>query len=145
MILLPLSYSTLLYLITGNIDALAGAALISVLIAGVSTAALAGFNIAGVGENASGTIIIFILIFGGVFYGVDVSNMFGKKPKIDAGGLWKWLFGIKTTSAPNLTGGNLAGGIGSMNFPYAPVVAAIFGMMYALGLFLLISDRGGES
>jgi hypothetical protein len=148
MVLLPLTYSTLLYLVTNNIATLGTIALVSVLIAGVATAVVASLNILGSGLNAAGTIMVFVLLFGGLFYGVSVSGLMtsqsGTNNGVSGPNPWNPPFASSTTSPSNA---NIVGGANSLSgidYPYKSIVDILFGIIYALGLYLLISDRSGD-
>lgn len=148
MILLPLTYSVLLYLVSDNLVALAAITVTAIMIAAVVTALALSFNVAGTGANDSGTKIIFILMFGGAFYGFAVSGLFGNanNPNSIAGVFNDALFALGLAPAisgqyPNMAGASLMGGSAlSVDYPYKPVVDIIFGIIYGLGLYLLTSD-----
>jgi hypothetical protein len=135
MVLLPLTYTLMLYLVTNNIGELEGITLLSVIIGGVATAVIASLNILGSGLNAAGTIMVFILLFGGMFYGASVTAL-----TTSGGAHLFMLFNFGRSSQVSTAGGVI--GPNNISFPYSDIVDALFGIMYALGLYMLIADRG---
>ena len=150
----PLAYAIFLLFVTGNIAVLEGAIGLSFLIGGIATAALAGLNIFGLGENAGGTIILFILITGAGFYGFATAGG-GVIDEISSAlvdawtalnNFWNWLTQVPpppttaTTEPPKW----VVAAEKTTHFPYDWLVTLLLGIMYAVGLFLLVADRGGD-
>jgi len=148
MVLLPLTYIVLLDLVAGKVNTLLEITLVSVLIGGIATVILVSTNILGSGINAAGSIMLFVLLFGAVFYGVSVGVLAigGTVPQYGPGGSSGWgpiVHQVNGTNAFNPNSGNLNQPV-SISYPYEPIVNSLFGIIYALGLYLLIASRGGD-
>ena len=172
-ILLPLLYAIVPFLLTGNF-LLLGAISVSIFIVGaVLFALIFSLNIGGsgtliasgvsgkIGLNQEGTYMLFILVFGGLFYGVTTFiDLFLN----DMLGIFNFFidvinfvsFGIANLSHIGIYGASLSVGsyvIGSPSSIYPtdfivsglaifPILTVAMGLIYILGMFFLISSRG---
>lgn len=74
--LMPLTWAILIYIINGTFGTtFAVTIVVSFIASGLLTATLGGLHIFGTGLNDSATWIMFILIFGAMFYGVTVAGI----------------------------------------------------------------------
>lgn len=157
-VLAPIGYAVFLLIVTNNFAFLGTSIMLSFIIGATATAALAGLGIFGVGENAGGTIILFILIMGAGFYGIATNTdaLGGVTSWADHvataienffRGIWNWITGATPPpgSPPNPPPPYVVTTAQhSIDYPYKSYVDVLLGVMYALGLFFLISDRGGD-
>lgn len=148
MLLAPLTYSFFLYMVTNNFLVLGITVFIAFIIAAVTTAVIGSVQIFGTGLNASGTIIAFILIFGAGFYGI--STLASNQGVLSTQPLLDWFrYGIfaffidRTPSGRGSPPNTIANSMVLMDYPFKMYVDIILGIMYALGLYLLVAERGG--
>jgi len=74
--LMPLTWAILIYIINGTFGStFAVTIVVSFIASGLITAGLSGFHVIGSGLNDSATWILFILLFGAMFYGVTVAGV----------------------------------------------------------------------
>jgi hypothetical protein len=163
-ILLPLLYSIIPYLLTNNF-LLLGAISASIFIIGAILFALIfSLNIGGSGDilasgvsgklglNQEGTYMLFVLVFGGLFYGItSFIDLFLN----DLIGIYNFLFSWVGLSI-NVYGSSLSSGnyvitspssvystsLTYMNISIFTMITIIMGLMYIIGIFFLISSRG---
>jgi hypothetical protein len=163
-ILLPLLYSIIPYLLTNNF-LLLGAISASIFIIGAILFALIfSLNIGGSGDilasgvsgklglNQEGTYMLFVLVFGGLFYGItSFIDLFLN----DLIGIYNFLFSWVGLSI-NVHGSSLSSGnyvitspssvystsLTYMNISIFTMITIIMGLMYIIGIFFLISSRG---
>lgn len=117
---IPLFYAFFVYAAMNQLGALGNVFFMTIVIAGLVAAILAAINVLGSGLNAMGTFIAFTIVVASSFYGLSVSNY----------GLT--LAGAITRSQSLDT------------FPFKVWIDVIFGIMYALGTFFLVTARSGE-
>jgi hypothetical protein len=139
--LLPLSYSILIYVLLGHYSDLAAIFLFSLLVAGVGTALIAGFNLFGSGENASGTMIIFITATSASFYGLAYIGTQGSSLGRVIANAFNWVI---NQGNPPTSGSLFTSAASALTFPYKELLDIIFGVMFAFGVFFLITDRGSD-
>ena len=157
-ILAPLGYAVFLLIITGNIAFLGTTVMLSFIIGATVTTTLAGLNVLGSGENAAGTLILFVLIMGAGFYGIatNADALGGITSWADHvataienffGGIWNFITGATPPpgSPPNPPPPYVVTTAQhSIDYPYKGYVDVLLGVMYAVGLFFLIGNRGGD-
>ena len=163
-ILLPLLYSIMPFLLTGNFLLLGGISVTVFIIGAVLYALIFSLNIGGsgtilasgvsgkLGINQEGTYMLFVLLFGGLFFGITTFlDLFLN----DLIGIYNFLFSWVGLGI-NVYGSSLSVGSytvtnpssiypNSLSFggiPVFPVLAVIMGLVYIIGLFFLISSRG---
>lgn len=170
-ILLPIIYSVMPFFLTGNF-LLLGTISVSIFIIGaVLFALIFSLNIGGSGQalatgvsgrlgiNQEGTYMLFVLVFGGLFYGVStflvlfLDNLIGIFNTI----FWLLTFGgFFGNIQIDVHGAELS--IGSytvvspssiyptdltyMGIPVFTALAVLMGLIYILGMFFLVSSRG---
>jgi len=163
-ILLPIIYSILPLLITGNFLILGSISVGIFVVGGVLFALIFSLNIGGSGNilasgvsaklgiNQEGTYMLFVLVFGGLFYGITTFiNLFLN----DLIGIYNFLFGWVGLTI-DIQGSTLS--IGSytitspssiyptnlfvMGIPVFTSLSIIMGLIYIIGIFFLISSRG---
>jgi hypothetical protein len=163
-ILLPLLYAIIPFLLTGNFIFL-GVISVSVFIVGaVLFVLIFSLNIGGSGNilasgvsgklglNQEGTYMLFVLVFGGLFYGITTFiDLFMNELIGIFNFLFSWIgLGISTHNA-SLNFGNYVivspSSIYPTNFSINglsifPLITVFMGLMYILGMFFLISSRG---
>jgi hypothetical protein len=163
-ILLPLLYATVPFLLTGNF-LLLGAISVTIFIVGaVLFALIFSLNIGGSGTiiasgvsgkfglNQEGTYMLFVLVFGGLFYGVTTFVLSFLDTII---GIWNFFLGwlglgisIGGASVSDTTyiinspsqiypSSFVVGGL-----PIFPLITVLMGLVYIVGMFFLISSRG---
>ena len=152
------------FLLTGNLLIL-GALSVSIFIIGaVLFVLIFSLNVGGsgtvlasgvsgrLGLNQEGTYMLFVLVFGGLFYGVTtfivsfldslvgIYNFFlgwaGLGISVSGASLsvGSYVFTSPSTIYPN--------GFSFMGIPLFPTLTVIMGLLYILGMFFLISSRG---
>jgi len=163
-ILLPIVYSIMPFLLTGNF-LLLGTISVSVFIVGaVLFVLLFSLNIGGSGNilasgvsgrlglNQEGTYMLFVLVFGGLFYGITTFiNLFLN----DLIGIYNFLFswvglGIDVHGADLSVGSYVITSPSSiyptdltfMGISVFTALAVFMGLIYILGIFFLVSSRG---
>jgi hypothetical protein len=163
-ILLPLLYSILPFLLTGNLLIL-GALSVSIFIIGsVLFVLIFSLNVGGsgtvlasgvsgrLGLNQEGTYMLFVLVFGGLFYGVTTFIVSFLDSLL---GIYNFFLGWAglgiTTNGASLSVGSYSfispttiysNGVIFMGIPIFPTLTVIMGLLYILGMFFLISSRG---
>ena len=171
--MLPLLYSIIPFLLTGNFLILGLISVTIFIIGAVLYALIFSLNIAGSGSvvstgisgrlglNTEGTYMLFVLIFGGLFYGITTFidlflndlirffNFFISAINVVS-------FGLAHLSDINIHGASLSFGSyifispssiypSSLSFNGIPIfttLTVIMGLVYILGIFFLISSRG---
>jgi hypothetical protein len=163
-ILLPLLYSIVPFLLTGNFILL-GAITVTIFIVGaVLFTLIFSLNIGGSGQvlasgvsgtlgiNQEGTYMLFVLVFGGLFYGVTTFIVTFLN---DLVGVWNFFLGWAGLSI-NMNNASLSVGtyiIASpssiypsdfiiQGFPLFPLLTVVMGLLYIIGIFFLVSSRG---
>lgn len=163
-ILLPLVYSFMPFLLTGNFLLLGSIGVTIFIIGAVLFTLIFSLNIAGSGEvlasgisgqlgiNQEGTYMLFVLVFGGLFYGVTTFiNLFLN----DLIGIWNLFLGW-TGLGISVGGSELSMGnyvivspssiyptsLTFMDIPVFTALSVFMGLIYILGIFFLVSSRG---
>jgi hypothetical protein len=163
-ILLPIVYSIMPFLLTGNFLVLGSISVVIFIIGAVLFVLLFSLNIGGSGSflasgvsgklglNQEGTYMLFVLVFGGLFYGVTtfivtfMNNLIGiwnffldwAGLSISTGGATLSM-GSYTIVSPSSIYPN------SLYFSGVPVfltLSVFMGLVYILGMFFLVSSRG---
>jgi hypothetical protein len=163
-ILLPILYSAMPFFITGNF-LLLGAISVSIFVVGAILFTLVfSLNVAGSGEvlasgvsgrlglNQEGTYMLFVLVFGGLFYGVTTFIIGFLDILV---GIWNFFLGwlglsITLTSTEINVGSYIITSPSSvyptdlifMGVSVFTGLSIIMGLVYILGMFFLISSRG---
>lgn len=164
-IILPLLYAVIPFLLTGNFLIL-GAVSVSVFIIGASLFALVfSLNVAGSGEvlatgvmgklglNQEGTYMLFVLVFGGLFYGVTTFIITFTDALISIWNFFLGWLGLSISIAGSETINDATYIISSPSTIYPstfsinglavfPLITVFMGLIYILGIFFLISSRG---
>jgi hypothetical protein len=163
-IILPLLYSIVPFLLTGNF-LLLGSISVSIFIIGAVLFALVfSLNIGGSGSilasgvsgklgiNQEGTYMLFVLVFGGLFYGISTFIVLFLNDLINI-----WNFFLSWAGlAISIQNASLSVGtytiispssIYPSNFYFSGIpvflsLSVIMGLIYILGMFFLISSRG---
>jgi hypothetical protein len=162
-ILLPIVYSVMPFLLSGNL-LLLGTVSVSVFIIGsVLFVLIFSLNIAGSGDilasgvsgsiglNGDGTRMLFILVFGGLFYGLTTFIFTFMDALI---GIYNFLFGWLGLTIETY-GSNIS--IGSYTIvspssiypndfafsgvPIFPTLSVLMGLVYIVGIYFLISNK----
>jgi hypothetical protein len=163
-ILLPIAYSILPFLLTGNFLLLGSISVSIFIIGAVLFALIFSLNIGGSGNilasgvsaklgiNQEGTYMLFVLVFGGLFYGITTFiNLFLD----DLVGIYNLLFGWVGLTI-NIHDSTLSVGSYSIISPSSiyptdlsfmglsvfTVLSIFMGLIYIIGIFFLISSRG---
>jgi hypothetical protein len=163
-ILLPLLYSIIPFLLTGNFILL-GAITVTLFIIGATLFALIfSLNIGGsgtflasgvsgkLGINQEGTYMLFVLFFGGLFYGITTFIVSFLDTLV---GIWNFFLGWVgigiTANSTTLSVGSYVITSPSSIYPSSfsvqglaifPLITIFMGLVYILGMFFLISSRG---
>jgi hypothetical protein len=163
-ILLPIIYSIIPFIITGNFLLLGAISVTIFIIGAVLFALIFSLNIGGSGNilasgvsgrlgiNQEGTYLLFVLVFGGLFYGVTTFLVLFLT---DLVGIYNFLFGWVGLSI-NIHNADLSVGSYTLTSPSSvypssliysgipifPTLTVIMGLIYILGLFFLVSSRG---
>lgn len=163
-ILLPILYSIMPFFITGNFLLLGTISVTIFIIGAVLFALIFSLNIGGsgtilasgvsgkLGINQEGTYMLFVLVFGGLFYGVSTFLVLFLN---DLVGIYNFLFSWVGLGI-DIHGASLS--IGSytiispssiyptslifMGIPVFTGLAVLMGLVYILGIFFLVSSRG---
>lgn len=163
-ILLPLIYAVIPFLLTGNFILLGAVSVTIFIIGAVLFALVFSLNVAGSGEvlasgvmgkfglNQEGTYMLFVLVFGGLFYGVTTFIITFIDILI---GLWNFFLGwlglsiaLSSSSISDATyiissPSTIYPSDFSINgFAVFPLLTVFMGLIYILGMFFLISSRG---
>lgn len=163
-ILLPLMYSIMPFFLTGNFLLIGAIGVSLFIVGGVLFALIFSLNIGGSGSilasgvsgrlgiNQEGTYMLFVLVFGGLFYGVTTFiDLFLN----DLLGIYNFLFswvglGINTHGASLSMGSYTITNPSSIypsslmfdGLPIFTILAVVMGLIYIMGIFFLISSRG---
>lgn len=163
-ILLPLLYSVIPFLLTGNFIILGAISVTIFIIGAVLFTLIFSLNIGGSGNvlatgvsgklgiNQEGTYMLFVLVFGGLFYGVTTFITTFLDSLI---GIWNFFLGWAGLS---ITVGDASLSVGSYSFispssiypstfsingfAVFPILTVFMGLIYILGMFFLVSSRG---
>lgn len=162
--MLPLVYAIMPFLLTGNF-LLLGAISVSIFIVGaVLFALIFSLNIGGsgtilasgvsgkLGINTEGTYMLFVLVFGGLFYGITTFiDLFLN----DLVGIYNFLFswvGLSiNTHGSSLSVGNYVivspSSIYPTSLPFMGIsvfgfLTVMMGLVYIIGIYFLIASRG---
>jgi hypothetical protein len=163
-ILLPLLYSIIPFLLTGSFILLGVISVTIFIIGAVLFALIFSLNIGGSGTilasgvsgkfgiNQEGTYMLFVLVFGGLFYGVTTFIITFIDTII---GIWNFFLGWLGLS---ISTGGASVSVGSYSFispsnvypsdfningfAVFPLLTVFMGLIYILGMFFLISSRG---
>lgn len=164
-ILLPLLYSVMPFILTGNFLLLGGVSATIFIIGGVLFALIFSLNIGGSGDvlasgvsgklgvNQEGTYMLFVLVFGGLFYGITTFISLFMDSLIS---IWNFFLGwaglgISTYDATLSMGSYVLGvspssiyptDLSFNGIPVFPTLAIFMGLIYILGMFFLVSSRG---
>jgi len=170
-ILLPIVYSVMPFLLTGNLLLLGTISVTIFIIGSVLFVLIFSLNIGGSGQalatgvsgrlgiNQEGTYMLFVLVFGGLFYGVTtfIVSFLNELVGIFNTIFWLLTFGGFFGSIQiNTHGADLS--IGSYTttspqtiypndfifngIPIFPTLSVLMGLLYIIGIFFLISSRG---
>jgi hypothetical protein len=163
-ILLPLAYSIMPFLLTGNFLLLGTISVTIFIVGAVLFALIFSLNIGGSGSvlasgvsgrlglNTEGTYMLFVLVFGGLFYGVTTFvDLFLN----DLVGIFNFLFswvGLSiNTHGASLSFGNYVIVSPSSIYPTNLIfmgisvfgfLSVMLGLVYILGIWFMISSRG---
>jgi hypothetical protein len=163
-ILLPLIYSVIPFLLTGNFIFLGAISVTIFIIGAVLFALVFSLNIGGsgtviasgvsgnLGINQEGTYLLFVLVFGGLFYGITTFIVTFMNDLIV---IWNFFLGWAglsiSTGGANLSISNYVfispSGIYPSSFningiAIFPLLTVFMGLIYILGMFFLVSSRG---
>ena len=163
-ILLPILYSTMPFFITGNFLLLGSISVTIFIIGAVLFALIFSLNIGGSGNilasgvsgrlgiNQEGTYLLFVLVFGGLFYGVSTFLVLFLSDLIN---IYNFLFSWVGLSI-NIHGSDISIGsytlispssiyptsLSFMGIPIFTALSVLMGLIYILGMFFLVSSRG---
>ena len=163
-ILLPLLYSIMPFLLAGSFLILGVISVAIFIIGAVLFTLIFSLNVGGSGEvlasgvsgqlgiNQEGTYMLFVLVFGGLFYGVTTFIDLFLDELI---GIFNFLFGW-TGLGINVHGASLSMGnyiivsptifyptdLTFMGISVFTALSVFMGLMYIIGIFFLISSRG---
>lgn len=163
-ILLPLIYAIAPFILTGNFIALGAISVTIFIVGAVLFTLIFSLNIGGSGDvlatgvsgklgiNQEGTYMLFVLVFGGLFYGVTTFIVTFLN---DLVGIWNFFLGWAGLS---ISTGNASLSVGSYTivspssiypsnfsingFAVFPILTVLMGLIYIMGMFFLISSRG---
>lgn len=163
-ILLPLIFSIIPFALTGNFIILGGISVTIFIVGAVFFALVFSLNIGGAGQvvatgvegrlglNQEGTYMLFVLVFGGLFYGVTTFIALFADTIV---GIWNfflgWLgLGIDLSGSTINMGSYVFTSPSSIypisftigGFPIFGLLTVFMGLMYILGMFFLVSSRG---
>jgi hypothetical protein len=163
-ILFPLIYSIIPFLFTGNFALLGGISVTIFIIGAVLFTLIFSLNIGGsadivasglsgkLGLNQEGTYMLFVLVFGGLFYGITTFISLFMDELI---GIWNFFLGwlglsINTNGATMSMGSYVLTSPSSVypvsftigGIPVFLLISVGMGLMYILGMFFLVSSRG---
>ena len=164
LILLPLLYSIIPFLVTGNFIILGVISVTIFIGGGVLFVLLFSLNIGGsgtiiasgvsgkLGLNQEGTYMLFVLVFGGLFYGVTTFVITFMNSLI---GVWNFFLGWAglSISVGGASVNDASYVISSPSNVYPsgftvnglaifPLLSVFMGLLYIAGLFFLVSSRG---
>jgi hypothetical protein len=163
-ILLPLLYSVIPFLLTGNFIILGAISVTIFIIGAVLFALIFSLNVGGSAEalasgfsgkfgiNQEGTYMLFVLVFGGLFYGVTTFIITFLDTLVS---IFNFLLGWTgltiSTNGATLGVGNYIFTSPSIIYPsnfningfaVFPLLSVLMGLIYILGMFFLVSSRG---
>jgi hypothetical protein len=163
-ILLPIVYSIMPFVLTGNFLLLGSISASIFLVGAILFVLIFSLNIGGsgtllasgvsgrIGLNQEGTYMLFVLVFGGLFYGITTFLISFMSDLI---GIYNFLFGWIGLTI-NTHGSTISIGSyvltspqsvypNSLAFNGIPVfitLNVLMGLIYILGIFFLLSSRG---
>lgn len=163
-ILLPLLYSVIPFLLTGNFIILGGISVSIFIVGAVLFTLIFSLNVGGSAEalasgfsgkfgiNQEGTYMLFVLVFGGLFYGVTTFIItFMDTLILIFNFLLGWTGLSISSSGASLNVGNYVfispssiypSNFSINGFAVFPLITVFMGLIYILGMFFLVSSRG---
>ena len=162
-ILLPIVYSVMPFLLSGNLLLLGSISVTIFIIGSILFVLIFSLNIAGSGEilasgvsgaiglNGDGTRMLFILVFGGLFYGLTTFIFTFMDSLI---GIYNFLFGwlgltIETYGSSISIGSYTIispstiypNDFAFSGIPIFPSLSVLMGLLYIVGIYFLISNK----